>query len=188
VFKIVTISDSVRVLPTKFDLELKDAVKKSLQEQIEGKIEPNIGVFLSVMDVLSVGEGKIMPEDGAIYYDSEFKVMVFTPEMNEIVLGEVVDITEFGAFVRIGPIDALAHVSQIMDDKISYDQKNSIFSGKKSGNKLKEGDIVRARIVGVSLSKGRNKVSLTMRQSALGALQWIEKEKKKKLKAKSGKK
>ncbi len=179
-FKIVTAKDEVRVPPTKFDLELNEAVKQSLQETIEGKIEPDIGVFLAVTDILSVGEGKIVPEDGAIFYPAEFKVLVYRPELNEITMGEVVDITEFGAFTRIGPIDALVHVSQVMDDRIAYDQKNAIFTGKKSGYRLKEGDVVRVRVVGVSLGKGRSKISLTMRQPTLGAMDWIEKGKKKK--------
>lgn len=178
-FKTLTVKDEVRVPPVKFDLELDQAVKESLQEQIEGKLNADIGVFLVVTDILSVGDGKIIPEDGAIYYPAEFKVLVYKPELNEIVMGEVVDITEFGAFTRIGPLDALVHVSQIMDDKISYDAKNAIFTGKKTGIKLKEGDLIRARIVGVSLGKGRSKISLTMRQPHLGAMNWIEKDKKK---------
>ncbi len=178
-FKILTIRDTVRVQPRHFDLELKDAVKKSLQQQIEGKIDPQIGIYLVVIEVLDVGEGEIFPEDGAIFYPSEFKVLTYIPELNEITLGEVVDITEFGAFTRIGPIDALVHVSQVIDDKVSYDSKNAMLTGRKTGNKLKEGDIVRCRVVGVSLGKGRTKISLTMRQPMLGSLQWIERDKRK---------
>ncbi|MCX6816041.1 MAG: DNA-directed RNA polymerase [Candidatus Aenigmarchaeota archaeon] len=183
-FKILTVKDEIRVPPTKFDLELSEAVKASLQEQIEGKINPDIGVFLAVTEVLTVGEGNIIPEDGAIYYPVEYKMLAYMPEINEMVLGEVVDITEFGAFTRVGPLDALIHVSQIMDDKIAYDAKNAVFTGKKTGYKLKEGDIVRARIVGVSLGKGRSKISLTMRQPLLGAVDWLEREKKRKKKEK----
>ena len=179
-FKILTVKDEVRVPPIKFDLELDNAVKESLQDQIEGKINADIGVFLVVTDILSVGDGKIIPEDGAIYYPVEFKILIYKPELNEIVTGEVVDVTEFGAFTRIGPLDALVHVSQIMDDKISYDAKNAAFTGKKTGIKLREGDLIRARIVGVSLGKGRSKISLTMRQPHLGAMDWIEREKKNK--------
>lgn len=183
-FKMLTVKDEVRVPPVKFDLELSQSVKESLQEQMEGKLNPDIGVFLAVTEVLSIGEGKIIPEDGAIYYPVEFKTLIYRPEINEIVIGEVVDITEFGAFTRVGPLDALIHVSQIMDDKVAYDAKNSVFTGKKTGYKLKEGDLVRARVVGVSLGKGRSKISLTMRQPLLGAVDWIEKEKKRKKKEK----
>lgn len=186
-FKILSIKDEVRVPPTKFDLDLSEAVKESLQETIEGKINSDIGVFMAVTEILNIGEGKIMPEDGAIYYPAEFKILTYMPELNEIVAGEVVDITEFGAFTRIGPIDALVHVSQIMDDKLSYDAKNSVFTGKKTGYRLKEGDIIRARVVGVSLGKGRSKVSLTMRQPSLGAIEWIERDKKKSAKDKGKK-
>ncbi|MBI2075849.1 MAG: DNA-directed RNA polymerase [Candidatus Aenigmarchaeota archaeon] len=178
-FKILTVKDEVRVPPVKFDLELNEAVKQSLQETIEGKLNPDVGVFLAVTEIVNIGEGKIVPEDGAIFYPAEFRALTYMPELNEIVLGEVVDVTEFGAFTRIGPIDALVHVSQITDDKLAYDPKNSIFTGKKTGSRLKEGDIVRARVVGVSLGKGRSKISLTMRQPSLGALEWIEKGKKK---------
>lgn len=175
-YKLVTIKDKVRVPPTKFDMNIKDAIKESLQEAIEGTIEPDIGLFLLVEDVLEFGEGEIKPEDGAIYYPTTFKAYVFKPDVHELLLGEVVDITEFGAFVRIGPIDALVHVSQIMDDKIDYDSKNAVFVGRKSKNKLQEGGIVRVRVVSVSLGKAKNKIGLTMRQPFLGSLEWIRKE------------
>ncbi len=181
IFKILTVRDEARVLPTKFSLEMNDAVKQSLQEQLEGKLDPDIGVFLAVTEIVNVGEGRIIPEDGAIYYNVDFKILVYSPELNEVVSGEVVDITEFGAFTRIGPIDALVHVSQVMDDKISYNPSSAVFTGRKSGKKLEQGDIVRARVVGVSLGKGgRSKVALTMRQPGFGALNWIESDKKKK--------
>ena len=178
-FKILTLKDKVRVPPVKFDLELEEGVKQSLQDQVEGKLNPQIGVFLAVTDVISIGDGSIVPEDGAVHYPVEYKILVYKPDVNELVVGEIVDITEFGAFTRIGPIDALVHVSQVMDDKIAYDAKNAIFTGKKNGYKLKEGDIIHARVVGVSLGKGRSKISLTMRQPGLGALEWLEKDKRK---------
>ncbi|HLD85716.1 MAG TPA: DNA-directed RNA polymerase [archaeon] len=177
-FKILTLKEKVRVPPVKFDVELEQGVKESLQDQVEGKLNPQIGVFLAVTEVLSIGDGSIVPEDGAVHYPVEYKVLVYKPDVNELVVGEIVDITEFGAFTRIGPIDALIHVSQVMDDKIAYDAKNAVFTGKKNNSKLKEGDIIHARVVGVSLGKGRSKISLTMRQPGLGALEWLEKDKK----------
>ena len=175
-YKLITVKDNVRVPPTKFNMIIKDAIKESLQETIEGKIDPDIGIFLLVDNVIDFGEGKIKPEDGAIYYPAKYKVYVYKPELHEVLFGEVVDITEFGAFVRIGPIDALVHVSQIMDDKVDYDQKNTTIIGKRTKNKLKEGDIVRVRIVGVSMGKAKNKISLTMRQPFLGTFDWIKKD------------
>jgi DNA-directed RNA polymerase subunit E' len=179
-YKILTVRDTVRVLPAKFGIDMTTAIKQSLQEQVESKLDPEIGVFLAVTDILNVSEGEILPEDGAIHYTAEFKLLSYAPEVNEVVMGEVVDITAFGAFARIGPLDALVHVSQVMDDKVSYNEKLTTLIGTKSGQKLQQGAIIRARVASVSLGKGgRSKIALTMRQPSMGAVEWIEKDKKK---------
>ena len=66
-FKIITVKDEARVPPTKFDMQLDHAIKESLQDQFEGRLNPDIGVFLVVTEVVSIGDGKIVPEDGAIF-------------------------------------------------------------------------------------------------------------------------
>ena len=100
------------------------------------------------------------------------------PREHEIVEGEVVDITEFGAFVRAGALDGLVHVSQIMDDYVSYDEKNAQLVGKQTKKILKVGDPVRARIISISF-KEQSKVGLTMRQPFLGSMKWVYSEEKK---------
>jgi DNA-directed RNA polymerase subunit E' len=182
-YKSLTVQDEVRVPPSKFDLDVKNAVLQSLQETLEGSTDATLGVFLAVTEVLDVGEGKILPEDGSIHYPCKYTVLVYLPIENEVFEGEVVDLTEFGAFVRLGPLDGLVHVSQIMNDKVNYDAKNAILTGRDRKKALKEGDVVRARITGVSLGKSQTKITLTMRQPCLGALSWIEAEKKEAKKA-----
>jgi len=177
-YKLLTVEDEVRVPPSKFEMDVKNAVLESLQENLESTTDSNIGVFLAVTEILEVGEGKILPEDGSIHYPCKYKVLIYTPIENEIIEGEIVDLTEFGAFVRLGPVDGLVHISQIMNDKVNYDSKNAILTGRDGKKTLKEGDIIRARISGVSLGKAQTKITLTMRQPTLGALTWIEAEKK----------
>jgi len=53
-----------------------------------------------------------------------------------VIEGEVVEIADFGAFIRVGPIDALLHVSQLMDDYISYDENKEYSWAKKRGENL----------------------------------------------------
>lgn len=177
-FKILTVEDEVRVKPKFFGMSIEEAIQESLKEQIEGKMDPEIGVFLAVTKVLEYGEGIIKPEDPSVHYPAKFEILTFVPEDQEVVYGTVVDIAEFGAFVRVGPLDGLVHTSQIMGDRVNYDQKNSILTGKKTNRKLEEGEIVRARIVSISLGKARTKIGLTMRQPLLGSIGWIEQDKK----------
>lgn len=174
-YKMIKAKDTVRVSPEKFGMNLEEAIIASLKEKYEGILNRDIGIVLSIEDISDIGEGKVLPVEGAAFYPTEFKMLVFEPLEHEVVIGEVVDMTEFGAFVRIGPIDALVHVSQVMNDYVNYDEKNNFLVGKDSGKKLRLHDIVRVRIISVSYTD-ENKVGLTMRQPHLGALQWFEDE------------
>ena len=43
--------------------------------------------------------------DGASYHNVVFNAVFFKPEQQVVIDGEVIEIAEFGAFVRIGPMD-----------------------------------------------------------------------------------
>ncbi len=178
-YKIITVQDRIRVPPEKFTGNLKGSVTHAIFGKLVGSLDPRIGVILAVVDVEKIGEGKIMAGDPGVYYMTTFKLLTYKPELHELVYGEVVDNAEYGSFVRIGAMDGLIHISQLMDDFVSFDDKNSVFLGKETKRTLKEGDKVRARIISVSFTE-QHKVGLTMRQAGLGAYQWIEADKKKK--------
>ena len=96
-------------------------------------------------------------------------------EIFDLMQGEVVEIVDFGSFIRLGPLDGLVHFSQICDDYISYEQVGNRFIGKETGKILEVNDTVRAKIIAVSLGTGRSgKLGLTMRQKFLGKSDWIE--------------
>ena len=106
-------------------------------------------------------------------------MITFIPEMQEVAVGKITDITNFGAFINIGPVDGMIHVSQTMDDFISF-SKTKVLSGKESKKSLKVGDKCKARIIAVSYKDITNpKIGLTMRQPRLGNVKWIEEEIKK---------
>jgi len=179
-YYLIEVEDVIRVPPEKLGKDVKEAIRESVEEKYSDRLDKRIGMVLGCVEVEEVKEGKIIPGDPGVFYKTRFKLMSFKPEMHELVRGEVIDNTEFGAFVRIGALDGLVHISQIMDDFVSYDEKNSVFLGKETKKTLKEGDLVRARIISISLKKDENKIGLTMRQPGLGSLTWIEEEKKKK--------
>jgi len=186
-YRIYTIKTKIRVPPTKFGLPLEKAIKESIAEKYEGLLDKRFGIGLVVTKVREIGEGKIMAEDPSIHYPVTFELMTFKPEVHEVVLGDVIDNTEFGSFVRIGPMDGLVHVSQLMNDYVSYDEKNAVFTGKETKKSLREGDPVRARIISISMGPGKeNKIGLTMRQPNLGAIHWIEEEKRREKKKRAG--
>lgn len=176
-YKAQTIEERIRVDPELLGRDLQESVLQSLSRQLEGAITEDLGVVLAVTEVANIGEGDIEPEDAGVHYPVTYKTLSFEPELHEVVEGEVVDVTDFGAFIRIGPIDGLCHISQIMNQYVDYDENQEMLVGEEGSKTLKQGDTVRARITAVSLDDSAdNKVNLTMRQPTLGKLEWIEEE------------
>jgi len=177
-FYILGIEDHIRVSPELFALEVKEAIFKQLKITFKDYIDKDIGAVITVLEVGEVGDGVIIPGDGAAYYKCNFKLLCFIPEVQELVFGEIKEIANFGAFINLGCIDGMIHISQTMDDFVSF-SKSSTLVGKNSKRVLKKGDQCLARIVAVSYKTEQPKIGLTMRQPGLGKLEWISDDKRK---------
>lgn len=177
-FYLVEVEDYVRVEPRLFGLETAEAVREQLQDSYSDFQDKDLGTVVSVLEVLEVDEGIIIPGDGAAYYRSTFKLIVFRPEMQELVYGTIEEIANFGAFINLGVIKGMIHISQTMDDYVSFSKTGSL-TGKDGKKSLNAGDNCIARIVAISYKGEEPKIGLTMRQPGLGKLEWIESEKEK---------
>lgn len=177
-FKSISLEDTIRIPPEKFGEPIEAVGYEQLKTKYEGMVDEDLGYVIAVTDIQINPVGKIIPGDGATYHRAVFSLLTFFPKLQEVVEGEVVEIADFGAFVRVGPIDTLLHVSQLMDDYMSYDEKQGVLMGKETKRKLSTGDQVRVRITAVSLGRGggSGKVGVTARQPFLGKLEWIQRD------------
>ena len=172
------INDHIRVPPSRFGDSVEQSVLNALTDKFEGYVSEEIGFAVGVIGVEKIGEGVILHGDGAAHYETTFSLLTFKPELQEVVLGKISDITDFGAFIDIGAIDGMIHIGQTMDDYVSF--SNNILQGKESKRMLKVNDHCRARIIAVSYKDPANpKIGLTMRQNRMGNLKWVEEDIKK---------
>jgi DNA-directed RNA polymerase subunit E' len=180
-FYLTKVQDHVRVAPELFGLPTAEAVDKQLIETYKDYYDKELGKVVCVVETLEVGEGVIIPGDGATYYKSTFKLLVWKAELQELTYGTISEITSFGAFIDMGMMRGMIHISQTMDDYVSFSKANSLL-GKTSKRALKQGDLCIARIVAISHKGDDPKIGLTMRQPGLGKIEWIEEDKIKKKK------
>ena len=172
----VKVKDFVRVPPSMFSLSKKEAILKNIRESYENYVSKEMGFVIGVSEIGEADEGVIVPGDGAGYYEAEFDLITFKPEMNEVVYGRIKDVVDFGAFVELGATEGMVHIGQSMDDFVSF-SKDKVLQGKKSGKSIKVGDRCKARIIAVSYRDMNNpKIGLTMRQEGLGKLEWLNQE------------
>ena len=181
-YKRVRLRDTVEVPPAFLADVSPDLVKKLLQDKLEGRMDEDVGSVVSVIEVHDIGEGAVIPNRPGVYYEAVFDALTFDPQMQEIVDGEVVEVVNFGAFVGIGPVDGLLHVSQISDEYLAYDESGQMLASRDSNRTLGVGDAVRARIVTKSIDERNprdSKIGLTANQVGLGKHGWLDEERKK---------
>ena len=180
-FSISTLEDIVRIPPSLFGTALNDAAINILKAKYESMVKSDLGYIIMILDANVEPMGKIIAGDGATFHRVTFDALTFYPKLQEIIYGELVDVTDFGAFVRIGPTDALLHLSQVMDDYLKSNIASGVILANQSGRTLKIGSTIRARITAVSLGKASTmgKIGITCRQPFLGTDEWIEEDLKK---------
>ncbi|MBI4360527.1 DNA-directed RNA polymerase [Candidatus Micrarchaeota archaeon] len=169
-YQLLTFKESVRIPPNLFGQKLDHAALQILRDRFERTVSKDFGIIVSLHHAKIQSEGRVLPGDGAAYFDVEFDALSYVPQVNEVVEGEISEIVEFGAFVRLGPIDGLVHVSQIANDFFSYDKKTQNLVGRESRKTIKKGDVVKAKIATVSLKDTvpNSKIALTMRPDGGG--------------------
>ncbi len=175
-YYIYSVKDTISLPPSHFGEDLNEAAYGILKSKYERTLDKDIGVILSVFNIRDISDGVILPGDPSTHHDVRFDVLAFNLEVNEVVEGEVSELVEFGAFVRLGPLDGLVHLSQITNDFINYDRKSAMFVLRNTGRSLKKGDNVYAKVSTVSMKNNikDTKIALTMRPEGLGKPEWLK--------------
>jgi polyribonucleotide nucleotidyltransferase len=103
------------------------------------------------IDIENVGTVKIASVQGAAGREAQRRIELITAdiEVGRIYEGKVARLMDFGAFVTILPgRDGLVHISQISEERVE-----------RVGDKLKEGDVVRVKVLEVD-RQGRVRLSM----------------------------
>ncbi|HEX2066753.1 MAG TPA: DNA-directed RNA polymerase, partial [Candidatus Thermoplasmatota archaeon] len=138
-YRIIQMSDTVRIPPEQMTEDLGATIARLVQASFEGRLNKTHGITVLTTAVRPDGEGQVIHGDGAIYQKVAFDALVFKPDNQEVVDGIVAEVVEFGAFVHIGPLDALVHMSQVMNDFMTADVHNERLVGKETGRTLEVG-------------------------------------------------
>ena len=175
----IKVKDFIRIAPDKFELDLEEAMIVEIKAKYEGHISEEVGIVIDVLKIEKIEDGTIIPGDGATFYETEFSLITFIPEMQEVLLGSIKDIADFGAFINMGPAEGMIHISQTMNDFVSFNKEKTLL-GKDTKRVLKVGDLCKARIISISYKDVSNpKIGLTMRQDYLGKDEWMREDNKK---------
>ncbi|MCS7122346.1 MAG: DNA-directed RNA polymerase [Candidatus Micrarchaeota archaeon] len=176
VYRIVEAEEYVKIPSHMLNMNKDEAVREVLLNQYKNKYFETFGLVLDIIDVNVESENVIMINDPKIYFKTRFKLLSFTLDRKEVFLGIVREITDFGAFVLIGPFEGLLNISQISDEKWIFNKEKKRYENTDKTKTLEIGDLVYVKVSSITMKEGpaKAKISLTCRSAGLGNLKWIE--------------
>ncbi|KAK4189710.1 RNA polymerase III subunit Rpc25-domain-containing protein [Podospora australis] len=99
-FHLVKITDLVQIKPIDFGKPSYDAIEDNIHEKYSNKVQQNIGLYICLWDILFATEGLIGEGDGMANVNVEFRMVVFRPYKDEIIIARIGKQTAQGIQLR----------------------------------------------------------------------------------------
>ena len=88
-FVVSSFEDSVRALPAELGHTTLDAVTAVLEKTYIDRVIRDVGLVVTIFDVLDIEGGFIYHSDGAAHFLVKFRLVVFRPLVGEILIGRL---------------------------------------------------------------------------------------------------
>lgn len=103
--------------------DANELLLKALRETLEGQVLTDVGLVVAVISCNIRGEGRIPPRSPEIYFRTNIRLIAFKPIPNEVVEGEIVNVTETGAFVNLGSLDGFWPRNRISNRRMEFNAR-----------------------------------------------------------------
>jgi DNA-directed RNA polymerase III subunit RPC8 len=70
------------------------AIERNLKESLTDRVIHNVGLVVSVYDILEVGEGTVFHSEGGVHYRVHCRPVVFCPVPTELIVGTISQMNE----------------------------------------------------------------------------------------------
>lgn len=100
-FILSELSDLVRIPPHTFNLPIQHSITDELNQKYSNKIISNLGLVVTIWDLLDIKDGLLKPGDGGAYVEVRFRCVVWKPFVGEVLSGWVSECTHQGIKVKL---------------------------------------------------------------------------------------
>ncbi|MHA1665731.1 MAG: RPB7/RPC8 family DNA-directed RNA polymerase subunit [Candidatus Njordarchaeales archaeon] len=127
--------------------DLNNVVLDILRKTFEGTVVENIGLVIAVLGS-KIGEiGRITMKKPVVYFDAETELLIFKPMRDEIVEGEILDVSQTAVYVNLGCLDAFCPLNQLSTERFRFNAREKKLRGVRSKVQISKGDWLRGRII-----------------------------------------
>lgn len=126
-FVISKITSLVRLEPRFFSRPLPDALSDALNAKLANKVLKDVGLVIALFDILNIGESHVMAGDGASHTKVTFRVLVFRPFPEEILVGKIKSSNKEGVTLNLGFFDDIFVPAEALQHPCRFDESDQVW-------------------------------------------------------------
>ncbi|RKF56968.1 DNA-directed RNA polymerase III subunit rpc8 [Golovinomyces cichoracearum] len=100
-------ADLVQIVPEDFSKDAAQAIEDNINAKYANKVIQKIGLCICLFDLLMASEGLIGHGTGLVNVNVEFRLVVFRPFKNEVILGKISSSNLHGIRIRLPFFDEI---------------------------------------------------------------------------------
>jgi len=128
------------------EMDINDIILGILRSTYEDSVHSEFGYIVAVLGVEIEGLGYITPENPSVFFKVMVEMLVFRPEVGEVIEGPVVSAIETGVYVNIGFTDAFISINALGHEHFRFDIRKGELRGTKTNTVIKPGDWIRGKL------------------------------------------
>mmetsp|Transcript_17707 Transcript_17707/g.24470 ORF Transcript_17707/g.24470 Transcript_17707/m.24470 type:complete len:215 (+) Transcript_17707:86-730(+) len=152
-FILSVLSDShVRILPENLAKPREEAISDAIEDIYVDKVFPNLGLMISLYELVHFEGGTIYQLDGAATFTVTFKMVVFRPFVGEILTGKLIKSDSKGLQLSLGFFNDVYVPEHALQDPSTFDEIEKLWVWKIDDNEafMDMGEEVRFRVAGLT--------------------------------------
>lgn len=153
-FVLSTFQDTIRVPASQLGKPIEDELTDILNARLANKVVHNVGLVICLKDIIDVGESHLHDGDGAIFTKCTFRMIVFRPQIGEVVCGTLRSSSREGLKVSLDFFDCIEIPPKLLNETSRFDESDQTWTwyyddeGKTHSLKLEIGEKIRFRVYG----------------------------------------
>ena len=127
-FVLMTVADTICIPPHMFVQPTLTSVHSEIEAKYPNRVLMDAGlVVCRYGDALEVGDGVLVAGDGAAHHEVVFRLVVFRPFVEEVLVGTVAESTEEGVRVSLGFFDDVWIPGPRMQKPSHYEKESGLW-------------------------------------------------------------
>lgn len=121
-FVLSKFKDIIRVPASELGQPIEEVLADELNKRFANKVVLKVGLVICLHDIVEVGESYIYCGDGAIHTRCVYRLIVFRPQVGEILCGTLKSSSKEGLNVSLGFFDSIIIPSQQLNEPSQFNE------------------------------------------------------------------